>query len=197
MVVIDVDALAALGEDDVECIGLAGEAYTLQAKVEAKLKDKREQKLESLTKEHEELKVQRREHAKVMNIIRNEEFDLRREKDGIDRGIQSANYALKLLRDNAPNPQFAPQAEIEEHNNRVAEAEQQKQKAIARRVANNTAFGEWEKRATAANETLAKLNKEIEAKWDLLEELRTGKRPRRVDGETGLVRGVHGSMFSS
>jgi hypothetical protein len=195
--VIDTDALAALGEGDLECIRLAAEAYNLKAEIDAVLKDKREAKLKSLEKEHEELVLQRREHGKTMRDLESEGRELKQEKQAIDKAIIDAQFSVKVVKSNAPNPRYALQSEIAAHKSKVAAEEQYVQVVIARRVANNIAISEWEKKSTAANETNAKLEQQIEKTCDDIEALRTGVKPRRVDPGTGLEIGRHGTMFSS
>ena len=138
MVTINTDELTSYG--DVECIGPAGEAFSLQTRVEAVLKVRREAKIEGLKAEHEQLVLQRREHGKALNALRTEQGEIQFGQGEIERSLSKAVFDLRMLRDQAPNEPFTLRAELEAFNEKVAEAEKKVRMLEQRRFDKNGAL---------------------------------------------------------
>ena len=139
-----------------------------------------------LEAQHNELVIERRKLGKQLDDLRTEEGELNFAAQGIDRRLHDVGFALKMLKDHPPLEPYALASEIEEHNQKVAEAQKRVDAVVAEQTNHNSRVGGWRQRAICGNAKLAQLDRQVEDVWRELQRLKGVKLPPRRDAATGL-----------
>jgi hypothetical protein len=183
MVTIDIDELFAYGDD--ECRQLANDALSLKARCDRVLKNRREQRIEVLTAEHQSLVAELQKEEALEQRLGVEQGELLTARNSVDPAVIESLRSMAALRGEAPDPAYSLKADLEAHSRAVEQAEQKHARVVERQTAYNKRVRNWRTRVMANKERLETLRVQIDEKWSAILRLQ-GHKVRRVDPSTGL-----------